>query len=1505
MISVILYGRNDSHGYNLHKRAAISINCIAESLTDENDEIIFVDCNTPDDIPTFPEAIQDTLTLKAKKLLRILRIRNETYEKNKKDSHLFVLEPLARNVGIRRSNALNRWILSTNTDMVFVSRKSNKSLSQIVADLPSGFYELPRFEVPESLWETLDRKNPSENIRILKKWGERLHLNDVVISRPDIRYDGPGDFQLMLREQIFEIGGFDEEMVLGWHVDSNICKRLNLLNGTTETLIDEVFAYHCDHTRQVTLAHNYNRKENDHKRFCTNITSPFLPEQYEIWGLPAEKIEEIRINEDYGKGYIEALELMLPGRRDAYSVDYFDSDTFNHGLIYDTEHIFPYVVDNLSTFGSDWNYGYFGCNLQLLSKLGMFRLTIGHSGSIFYDEKLLQMGNTETLKGLPSNCIPQDYNYIFRTADTIIFDSGLNSFDQKMNKKGISFPKSSSSTMQYCITFYNTFKAAAEFEKNNTSLGFIAPRKFLFIASQNTWFESVTMQLFGIVLAPFSGHVRSGYIRNDAFSKTLIAPGLDTLSDPQDFINDLKRILNREVTLQEYYTAGMRLQEWISLHKDSQKFLDKSMKLPVTEVDFGLIKFRAEIYKAVDQKELSYVLDLIYTLLCKIHPNIADKIKEYVPDILNSERSAEKRHSLSSDIIVHAPLYDPSGYADESRTILFGLDQAGVKTYGVPLNWSKTKASLKIEEENRLNQLTKIPEKKLSKVISITNIFPDFYRRFEYADYHIGRAMYETEGIPKEWVAKCNMMDEVWVPSSFNFETFSKAGVSKEKLFIIPESIYVSTFIRNITPFEVQGRRRFNFLSVFDWSLRKGWDLLISSFLEEFDSNEDVSLSLKVWSSYGKSHGQILKQVKEFFGIKELPPNIIFIDQNLSTEQLAGLYKSSDCFVLPTRGEGWGRPFMEAMVSKIPVIGTRWSGQLEFMNDNNSYLIDCTIMDVNKEACLENPRFSGHRWAEPSLLHLKALMRKIVSGDEDRNRKISCAYNDIINKFNSDIVTEKIINRLNEIEKSLDFDSSSESQKDSAIRRNISINWKGPQYNISSLSLINREYCTRLAQNGFRVSIDSQYPGEITSSIGDFEKIKSLISKNTHPDITVSHHFPPDLRRPESGKWVIMQPWEFGSLPLNWVEKFSKEVDELWVPSSYVRSIYIESGIPENKVFVIPNGYNQSVFSSRISSFSLKTKKKFKFLFVGGTIFRKGIDLLLNAYTSTFNENEDVCLVIKDMGGDSFYSNQNYKEKIIEAANEPNTPQIEYIDEYLTDEMMCGLYNSCDVLVHPYRGEGFGLPVLEAMACGLPVIVTSGGACDDFCNNNNSIKIKSKKVFYKDKRVGDFETINHPWLLEPDYDVLKTLMRQVYNQEIDLNPLTKCAMQFVSGKFTWDHVYSMLEERILQISAEKLKQFKIHPSHTMLNNSDNLPIQSMHSMSEDLIAKGELEEAKKLINLIIEKNPNDIAALNNLGLISILNQDYKSAVDLLETVIDIDPDNEIALKNLIYIDKKL
>src|SRR5687767_10187437 len=148
MISIVLYGRNDSYGYNHSKRWALGLNCLAEVLTDPDDEILFVDYNTPDDFPTFPEAIADTLTDKAAHRLRVWRVRPQHHAAFATRSHLSVLEPVARNIAIRRTSPANRWVLCTNPDMILVPRAGG-SLSAIAAALPRAYFAIPRFEVPE------------------------------------------------------------------------------------------------------------------------------------------------------------------------------------------------------------------------------------------------------------------------------------------------------------------------------------------------------------------------------------------------------------------------------------------------------------------------------------------------------------------------------------------------------------------------------------------------------------------------------------------------------------------------------------------------------------------------------------------------------------------------------------------------------------------------------------------------------------------------------------------------------------------------------------------------------------------------------------------------------------------------------------------------------------------------------------------------------------------------------------------------------------------------------------------------------------------------------------------------------------------------------------------------------------------------------------------------------------------------------------------------------------
>jgi glycosyltransferase involved in cell wall biosynthesis/tetratricopeptide (TPR) repeat protein/predicted O-methyltransferase YrrM len=364
----------------------------------------------------------------------------------------------------------------------------------------------------------------------------------------------------------------------------------------------------------------------------------------------------------------------------------------------------------------------------------------------------------------------------------------------------------------------------------------------------------------------------------------------------------------------------------------------------------------------------------------------------------------------------------------------------------------------------------------------------------------------------------------------------------------------------------------------------------------------------------------------------------------------------------------------------------------------------------------------------------------------------------------------------------------------------VAVVWEGALAESHSLALVNRELCRRLIGRGHEVSLR---PHEAPPAAGvPRQSLPPLLADRVgHPlsrpaDIHVRHFWPPDWTPPSSGHWVVIQPWEFGSIPRSWVEPLREAVDELWVPSRFVRDCYLASGVPADRVQVVPNGVDTDLYHPGAQPYALRTGKRCKLLFVGGTIFRKGIDVLLAAYARAFTNQDDVCLVVKDMGAGSFYRGQTAEGLLAKLRETPDAPEVEYLGGDLTPEEMAGLYIACDCLVQPYRGEGFGLPIAEAMACGLPVIVTDAGACRDFCDEANAWLVPARPVRFRAKRVGDLETVDYPWLSEPDPAALAGLLRRAYKNPEEGRAKGAVGRQRILAQFTWDHAVAAVEQRL-------------------------------------------------------------------------------------------------------------
>ncbi|WP_249009107.1 glycosyltransferase [Conexibacter sp. DBS9H8] len=360
------------------------------------------------------------------------------------------------------------------------------------------------------------------------------------------------------------------------------------------------------------------------------------------------------------------------------------------------------------------------------------------------------------------------------------------------------------------------------------------------------------------------------------------------------------------------------------------------------------------------------------------------------------------------------------------------------------------------------------------------------------------------------------------------------------------------------------------------------------------------------------------------------------------------------------------------------------------------------------------------------------------------------------------------------------------------------VRWQGAFGAPTSLSIVNDQITERLTVALQRVQADG----------------KSLDAPLPHTAaVEVRHQWPPDLSPAPAGALCVILPWEFGAVPRAWLEPIADHVDELWVPSEYVRRMYLDGGIAAERVQVIPNGVDLELFSPADATRPARapttdpsppaSAEPVRFLFVGGLIYRKGPDVLLAAWQRAFAGREDVVLVIKDFGADGIYRAGGpadpMRDPIRAHVSAGARARIELIDTELSPAELADLYRSCDVLVHPYRGEGFAMPVLEAMACGLPVICTAGGPTDEFCPPAAGWRIPARRAGFPAAQLGELVPEGTPWLLDPDVEALTRTLASVAADPAGRRA-RGAAARAAAEALSWDRVAARAEARIVALA---------------------------------------------------------------------------------------------------------
>jgi len=269
--------------------------------------------------------------------------------------------------------------------------------------------------------------------------------------------------------------------------------------------------------------------------------------------------------------------------------------------------------------------------------------------------------------------------------------------------------------------------------------------------------------------------------------------------------------------------------------------------------------------------------------------------------------------------------------------------------------------------------------------------------------------------------------------------------------------------------------------------------------------------------------------------------------------------------------------------------------------------------------------------------------------------------------------------------------------------------------------------------------------------------------------------------------------WESTRYPNSFFDLI-KKYDQFWVASEWHRNCLIEQGYDSSKVKVVPEGIDSSIFCP-VNNFSFD---KFRFLVVGKWEYRKSTEEIIKNFLQCFKDHTDVELLLSVDNSFLGLTGDKVKERLdsldlfddnIKIYNFPNT------DEYLR------LLKNCNVFVSCARSEGWNLPLIEAMACGIPSLYSDWGAQLEFAKNLGlPVKIKgevSAKNDFGNSVVGNY--------CEPDWEDFRRVLRYSYENFKEVKNKALLESKFIRDTFTWENAAKIADRHISEaVSSQKI-----------------------------------------------------------------------------------------------------
>ena len=575
--------------------------------------------------------------------------------------------------------------------------------------------------------------------------------------------------------------------------------------------------------------------------------------------------------------------------------------------------------------------------------------------------------------------------------------------------------------------------------------------------------------------------------------------------------------------------------------------------------------------------------------------------------------------------------------------------------------------------------------------------------------------------------------------------------------------------------------------------------------------------------------------IKEWMINFGLPPEYVVFLGFVTDSELADLYRTCQLFIFPSLYEGFGLPILEAMNCGAPVIASNLTSLPEIIGDQRflfdpynaqdiSTLIYKSLTDQNfyKALCLNSrERIKFFSWKQTINKTIDSL-NEIISKKSIVDKEKYCDFNHLLdiqyeilikNLVQSPLVKARAKSNINYLKSLASAIAiiNNQSKKIEIARKFKNckgLTWRleGPFDSSYSLAILNRYYALALDKLGEDVSL------LCTDGPGDYEPDSNFLANNPTINklykraikgndrflICTRNLYPPRVNDVKATINLLhAYGWEESEFPQQWVKDFNYNLQGITVMSKLVKKILIDNGV-HVPIKVCGLGVDHVNHIQIDHTYNINSKS-YKILHISSCFPRKGVDILLKSYSTVFNANDDVSLIIKTFDN----PHNNIEQQINEfKKNNLHFPDVKIIKDDLNLAQLKSLYLQSNVLVAPSRGEGFGLPIAEAMLLGLPVITTAWGGQRDFCDETNSWLVdfqfaNSKSHF----------SLDYSYWAEPSSEDLIDQMRCVYSAtEKEISTKITNAKKTINSS-TWDRVAFDNKSFVKHLVSNKNNQY--------------------------------------------------------------------------------------------------